>query len=208
MTARFAVLIAVPVIALVLAVHGNRGIAGSTGEDPAAGCPADITDDGVIDGLDLGLMLAAWGPADGDPADLNGDEAIDGTDIGLLLAAWGPCVPGPYLGDYGNSGCLRDYPWCGDELIELVVEGSALHVVHHQATYNCCPIDILVSLSVQGAIVTLTETEVLTIPCDCLCCFDVESTVLDLAPGAYTLQYCWVDDEAGFTCLEAPFQVE
>jgi len=56
----------------------------------AAACPADLTDDGVVDGNDLGSLLAAWGAAGG-PADLTGDGVVDGNDLGQLLAAWGPC---------------------------------------------------------------------------------------------------------------------
>ncbi len=49
--------------------------------------PADINADGVVNGADLGLLLAAWESAD-PAADLNGDGTVDGADLGLLLAAW------------------------------------------------------------------------------------------------------------------------
>ena len=55
-----------------------------------AACPADLNDDGVVDGNDLGSLLAGWG-ATGGAADLNGDGSVDGNDLGMLLAAWGPC---------------------------------------------------------------------------------------------------------------------
>jgi hypothetical protein len=55
-----------------------------TGAPPV---PADLNGDGVVDGNDLGLLLAAWGTRG--PADLNGDGTVDGNDLGLLLAAWG-----------------------------------------------------------------------------------------------------------------------
>jgi predicted outer membrane repeat protein len=55
----------------------------------SAPCVADLNSDGVVNGADLGLMLAAWGGS-GD-ADLNGDGAVNGADLGLMLAAWGPC---------------------------------------------------------------------------------------------------------------------
>ncbi len=47
----------------------------------------DIDDTGVVNGADLGLLLAAWG-SDNAPADLNDDGVVDGSDLGLLLAAW------------------------------------------------------------------------------------------------------------------------
>lgn len=52
-------------------------------------CVADLNLNGVVDGADLGLLLAAWG---GPGGDLNGDGVTDGADLGLLLAAWGPCA--------------------------------------------------------------------------------------------------------------------
>ena len=48
--------------------------------------PADLNCDGVVDGADLGILLAAWGGRG--PADLNGDGVVDGADLGELLAAW------------------------------------------------------------------------------------------------------------------------
>jgi hypothetical protein len=47
--------------------------------------PADLNGDGVVNGADLGMLLAAWGTPAGD---LNGDGTTDGADLGVLLAAW------------------------------------------------------------------------------------------------------------------------
>ena len=49
----------------------------------------DLNGDGVVDGLDLGAMLARWG-ARGVTADLNGDSVVDGADLGILLRNWSP----------------------------------------------------------------------------------------------------------------------
>ncbi len=56
-------------------------------------CPADLNGDGVVDGVDLGTLLGAWGPcpAAACPADFNADGAVDGIDLGFLLGAWGAC---------------------------------------------------------------------------------------------------------------------
>ena len=48
----------------------------------------DLTGDGWVDGLDLGVLLGAWGPGTG-PADFNRDGAINGDDLGALLGHWG-----------------------------------------------------------------------------------------------------------------------
>ncbi len=52
-------------------------------------CPADLNGDGVVDGADLGELLAAWGTAG--PGDLDGNGIVDGADLGELLSAWGDC---------------------------------------------------------------------------------------------------------------------
>lgn len=51
-------------------------------------CPADINGDGVVDGGDLGIVLAGFGGAGG-TADVNQDGIVDGSDLGIVLAAWG-----------------------------------------------------------------------------------------------------------------------
>ena len=56
--------------------------------DPGApGNPADLNGDGVVDGVDLGVLLSGW--AGGGTSDLNGDGTTDGVDLGILLANWG-----------------------------------------------------------------------------------------------------------------------
>ena len=48
--------------------------------------PADLDNDGVVGGGDLGVMLSNWGGSG--TGDLNGDGVIGGDDLGRLLAAW------------------------------------------------------------------------------------------------------------------------
>ena len=56
-------------------------------------CVGDINHDATVDGVDLGLLLAAWGPC-GAPcaSDMNNSGAVDGVDLGILLVGWGPCT--------------------------------------------------------------------------------------------------------------------
>ena len=57
-------------------------------ESTCGGPDPDIDGDGVVDGRDLGILLAGWGSTD--PAlDLDGDGIVGGGDLGLMLAAWG-----------------------------------------------------------------------------------------------------------------------
>jgi sugar lactone lactonase YvrE len=60
-------------------------------ECAAAACPADLNQDGVVDALDLLILLDAWGPCPGCPEDLNGDGEVGVLDLLLMLDAWGPC---------------------------------------------------------------------------------------------------------------------
>ena len=51
------------------------------------GIVGDIDGNGAVDGIDLGLMLAAWGTKD-PAANLDGFGVVGGPDLGLLLAGW------------------------------------------------------------------------------------------------------------------------
>jgi agmatine/peptidylarginine deiminase len=58
---------------------------------PAPACPGDFDGGGLVDGADLGVLLAQWGACPGCQPDLNGDGLVDGADLGVLLAGWGAC---------------------------------------------------------------------------------------------------------------------
>ena len=78
---------------LIRAVAGMLAL--TVAMEAGAQCTADLTGNGIVDGADLGTVLAYWGPRSQDPtsiaSDLNGDGLIDGADLGVLLASWGPC---------------------------------------------------------------------------------------------------------------------
>jgi hypothetical protein len=55
-------------------------------------CPADLDGDGTVGGVDLGIVLGAWGSAGGlFAADIDHDGSVDGNDLGMVLGGWGPC---------------------------------------------------------------------------------------------------------------------
>jgi hypothetical protein len=66
------------------AVAGSLNIDGPQGST----CRPDIDGDGIVGGLDLSAILAAWGSSNAS-ADLDGDLDVDGADLTALLAAWG-----------------------------------------------------------------------------------------------------------------------
>jgi hypothetical protein len=49
----------------------------------------DFNLDGIVDGADLGVMLALWGIKNPEIGDLNGDGVVDGADLAVLLGNWG-----------------------------------------------------------------------------------------------------------------------
>jgi hypothetical protein len=61
-------------------------------------CLADFSGDGVVDQVDLGILLAAYGTIRGYPlytpkADANGDGKVDQQDLGILLSGFGKECP-------------------------------------------------------------------------------------------------------------------
>ena len=59
----------------------------------APNCPADISGNGSVDGVDLAAILAAWGSAGNGKAgtDIDGDGIVGGSDLAIVLGSWGPC---------------------------------------------------------------------------------------------------------------------
>jgi hypothetical protein len=53
----------------------------------------DLNLNGIVDGGDLGILLAFWGPVSPafPRADINKDGFVNGADLGIVLAFWGPC---------------------------------------------------------------------------------------------------------------------
>ncbi|MHC4080516.1 MAG: hypothetical protein ACYS15_05645 [Planctomycetota bacterium] len=168
-------------------------------------CPADTNGDALVDVVDALNVIGNWGVGPFNPpgSDTNQDGVVDVIDFLRVIGDWGPCPsPGPHLVGYANSGCLPEGggaspPCAADDSFAFVVEGDRLTITHFDATYNCCPDDIEVVLEVGEWLLVLTETEILGMPCDCVCCFNVESAVEGLTPGEYTVEYTWWDYETG-----------
>ncbi|MFO0784240.1 MAG: S8 family serine peptidase [Phycisphaerales bacterium] len=66
---------------------GTEAVPASALYRVAPGLPGDLDGSGRVDGVDLGLLLGAWGPGPSE-ADLSGDGVVDGTDLGVLLSFW------------------------------------------------------------------------------------------------------------------------
>ena len=91
----------------------------SAAEPVAAQCPGDLTGNGVVDGADLGLVLAAWASdgTDEPGSDVNEDGIVNGADLGFVLSAWGNCPTGGTVrawgwNDYGQCNIPTDLGSC------------------------------------------------------------------------------------------------
>jgi len=166
-----------------------------------AECPGDTDDDAVVDVTDLLTVLAAWG-SDDPSADLDGSGMVDVLDLLEVLSGWGPCGSDPYLVDYYNTGCVQYPPdgFCEEDQFEFKVEDKTLFVKHTDALYNCCLDDIVVTLEVEGELLKLVEEEILTMPCWCVCCYEIWSVVKGLESGEYAIEYWWDNYWTGMEC--------
>jgi formylglycine-generating enzyme required for sulfatase activity len=63
----------------------------------SAQCPGDISGNGMVNGADLGLVLAAWGTDGSDEpgSDINADGLVNGADLAFVIGAFGPCPTVP-----------------------------------------------------------------------------------------------------------------
>ena len=104
----------------------------------------------------------------------------------------------------------QEYLWCynADE-VRVEVDGSTVTVIHEAAVYNCCPDPFAYDVVWEEDHLVVTETEVLTNPCYCICCFDLYTTVENVPPGAWVMWFRWYDYEIyDWLQVEVPFTVD
>jgi len=95
------------------------------------------------------------------------------------------------LKNFANSGC-KGNTRAGDEGRVEIVEYSVIHnaylfLNHQNVIFNCCPGELGASISVDGNIITITESETEQ-GCKCLCPYDLSYEVGPLAEGVtYTI---------------------
>jgi hypothetical protein len=71
-------------------VHQGMFIGCAFCADCALPCPADVTNNDVVDIDDLLEVINGWGLRFG-PADINADKIVDIDDLLAVINAWGPC---------------------------------------------------------------------------------------------------------------------
>ena len=54
----------------------------------------DLNQDGIVDSIDLSILVSNWNTADPD-SDINNDGIVDSIDLSILVGNWGETTPGP-----------------------------------------------------------------------------------------------------------------
>ena len=175
---------------------------------------ADFDRDGDVDVQDFGVFQSCFNgpshpvaPGICDRADLDGDADADVSDFAVFQACFNgpsrpPACPLPELSEYKSGGCVpnsgaKGPGWCEEDEFTIHPEPGLVQIAHANATYNCCPDELKVTLTEAGPVLRLWEEEIATHPCRCMCCYKIESTITGLAPGTYIIEYGWVDYGTG-----------
>ncbi len=84
-----------------------------------------------------------------------------------------------------QSNCHENPTYPDPDSIIITVSGDDITVLHKDAFYNCC-FEISVEVIQQDDIFNLYE-HTSGEECDCLCYFDISTTICDLEPGTYMI---------------------
>lgn len=77
----------------------------------------------------------------------------------------------------------------GEDCLEFDYDGvGTLTLKHVNAAFNCCPDAVGGSIDVQDGVITIVEEEICTMPCDCLCLYDLDYVIRFLPPGVYRME--------------------
>ncbi len=79
-----------------------------------------------------------------------------------------------------------------DDRLTAQLDGGGILATHGNATYNCCS-TVSFSLSREDQKLVLVESEDLSNPCDCVCCFTLAARITDVSPGDWTVVLRWFD---------------
>ncbi|KPJ59692.1 MAG: hypothetical protein AMJ46_10095 [Latescibacteria bacterium DG_63] len=86
-----------------------------------------------------------------------------------------------------QSAALAGEPPCQDTVRAEGV-GSTIVVHHDQAEWNCCATILFDLVEVQDTF-NLYEIETFEVgPCDCICCFDLTTSIMNVTPGCYLVR--------------------
>lgn len=87
----------------------------------------------------------------------------------------------------GSSNLLKGMNTNAESCIYFSYDGNGLLKLKHvNAGFNCCPQQVYISVKQMGNKIIIDEKEMAQ-NCRCLCLYDVEAEIINLAPGKYTI---------------------
>ncbi len=100
----------------------------------------------------------------------------------------------PSLKGHENSQCLNSEKKNSageEERFEASYDpqSKTLTAAHYNAVFNCCIEKIDVELKTDGFVLSLYEKEIAETPCNCICPYNVVSTIDGLADGEYEVKF-------------------
>jgi hypothetical protein len=88
--------------------------------------------------------------------------------------------------------------WCANlDYVTASAADGMITVTHMNALYNCCPDSFAYAIDQEGNLITVMETEILSTPCSCLCCYNLPLQIGPVSPGQYQTDFAWNDYESG-----------
>jgi parallel beta-helix repeat protein len=69
-------------------------------------CPWDLNGDGLVNVVDLLIVIGSWGPCVDCPADFDDDGLVNVVDLLALIANFGPCPGAPCVWDVTGDGVV------------------------------------------------------------------------------------------------------
>lgn len=184
-------------LALVFAISG-----GSAAANPYL--PGDANSSGAVDIDDVVHLIdyifsAGPAPVPIEAGDADCSNEVDIDDVVYLIAyifdgGPEPCAdPDPSGSLVGAFGCKMsqtgfrddDSLWFRD-CIEYQYDGEGTLTLRHiNAGFNCCP-EIAVDIRFDGDTIIIEDIE-LSGDCDCICLFDLDYEIVNLATGTYAV---------------------
>jgi len=164
-----------------------------------------------ITGMISFLYLQGEPPADPAMVDVNGSGDLNIFDITYLIAYLYLGGPAPVCMDHLHAefqtDCLYYEPVKDDTAyVYFEVLGNDLHIRHIDAYYNC-GLAYVVDYTVEDFVIYAVEGDTGE-PADCICYFNLESVLYDLADGEYTVTLIGIYGDTlktGTVIVEAEF---
>jgi hypothetical protein len=111
--------------------------------------PSDLNSDGVVDVIDLSILVSRWGSSDA-TADINGDGVVDALDLSVLVSNWGEVSSGSGTALLVTNESVLS---AGNQALydRLVTLGYSVVTRLDSAPVDYAGIDVIVTGSITGS---------------------------------------------------------